>query len=366
MINENILITIVVPVYKVEYDQLRRGLDSIHAQTSQNFEALLVDDGSPDDCGKICDEYAQKYENFRVIHQKNGGLSVVRNTGIDNARGQWVCFVDGDDWIESNTVELAEKYIAECSDGDILIWDEYYDVDDVSISNHFFGADAQTISFENEEKEQLLDRILPKPGAGNPFKTVVDLGTANARVYRTSFLREKKVYNKPGLKRMQDSVFNMWAYHKANKIYYRNMNLYHYSFNESAATQRYTKDIADTFQNLYESIEDFIRQTHNSEEYFQRLNLKFIRLLARMFELNYANPQNDLSLCDRLGLAKKDMYRPCFQKVVNCGNIDGEPAKIRLFYTLLHGEHYLAMFGLTRVIVATKKARLKNKKKSKR
>ena len=86
------LITIVVPVHKVPKDMLHKCLNSIVAQTSNNYEALLVDDGSPDDCGDICDTYAKEYSNFRVLHQENGGLSVARNTGIRNARGEWVCF----------------------------------------------------------------------------------------------------------------------------------------------------------------------------------------------------------------------------------------------------------------------------------
>ena len=124
------LITIVVPVYKVPYNLLRRSLDSLCRQTCDDFEAVLIDDGSPDDCGAICDEYAGKYPFMRVIHQKNGGLSVVRNNGIDSARGDWVCFLDGDDYLEPDTVEFAKQYIQECADGDILIWDEYYDIGD--------------------------------------------------------------------------------------------------------------------------------------------------------------------------------------------------------------------------------------------
>ena len=116
----NPLITVVVPVYKVPYESLRKCLDSLAIQTSDNFEALMIDDGSPDNCGKICDEYAQKYDNFRVIHQENGGLSIVRNNGVDNAQGQWVSFVDGDDWIEPETIAFAEGYVKECADADVL------------------------------------------------------------------------------------------------------------------------------------------------------------------------------------------------------------------------------------------------------
>ena len=78
----NDLITIVVPVYRVPIPLLKRCLNSICVQTDKNFEAILIDDGSPDDCGKICDEYARQYDYMRVIHQKNGGLSVVRNLSL--------------------------------------------------------------------------------------------------------------------------------------------------------------------------------------------------------------------------------------------------------------------------------------------
>lgn len=99
------LISIIVPVYKVE-KYLRRCLDSIAAQTYTNFEVILVDDGSPDHCGEICDEYASNDIRFRVIHQKNKGLSAARNTGIEACLGDYIMFVDSDDYIESNMCEV--------------------------------------------------------------------------------------------------------------------------------------------------------------------------------------------------------------------------------------------------------------------
>lgn len=91
-------ISIIVPVYKVE-QYLPRCIDSILAQTFTDFELLLVDDGSPDNCGKICDEYAEKDARIRVFHKENGGVSSARNLGLDNARGKYIGFVDSDDYI---------------------------------------------------------------------------------------------------------------------------------------------------------------------------------------------------------------------------------------------------------------------------
>ncbi len=97
-------ISIIVPVYKVE-QYLRRCLDSIVAQTFTDWECILIDDGSPDNSGKICDEYADKDRRFRVFHQENAGVSTARNKGLDEAKGEWIGFVDSDDWIEKNYMD---------------------------------------------------------------------------------------------------------------------------------------------------------------------------------------------------------------------------------------------------------------------
>lgn len=109
-----IKISIIVPIYKVE-PYLRKCVDSLLNQdlSPEEYEIILVDDGSPDNCGAIADEYAVKFSNIKVIHQVNGGLSVARNTGIDAAKGKYIQFVDSDDYLEPNVigvlVERAER-----------------------------------------------------------------------------------------------------------------------------------------------------------------------------------------------------------------------------------------------------------------
>lgn len=109
----NDLITIVVPIYNVE-PYLKKSIDSIINQTYQNLEIILVDDGSPDNSGKICDEYAKKDNRIKVIHKENGGLSSARNAGIDMAKGKYISFVDSDDYISNDYIEymynILKKY----------------------------------------------------------------------------------------------------------------------------------------------------------------------------------------------------------------------------------------------------------------
>lgn len=102
-------ISVIVPVYKVE-KYINRCIDSILAQSFDDFELILVDDGSPDNCGQICEEYAEKDRRIRVIHRKNGGLSAARNTGIDwvfkHSNSEWLTFIDSDDWIHKDYLEV--------------------------------------------------------------------------------------------------------------------------------------------------------------------------------------------------------------------------------------------------------------------
>ena len=118
---DNVLISVIVPVYKVE-DCLDKCVRSIAGQTYTDLEIILVDDGSPDRCGAICDAWAQKDSRVHVIHKQNGGLSDARNAGMKIATGQFVSFIDSDDWIDPDFLEVLmtamkeqNAQIAECA-----------------------------------------------------------------------------------------------------------------------------------------------------------------------------------------------------------------------------------------------------------
>lgn len=116
---ETELISVIVPVYNVER-YLRRCVDSILHQTYQDLEVLLVDDGSTDASGAICDEYAAQEERVTAVHQKNGGLSAARNTGLERAKGTYLCFVDSDDFLDSRMLETLCRDLQE-QDADVAV-----------------------------------------------------------------------------------------------------------------------------------------------------------------------------------------------------------------------------------------------------
>lgn len=117
-------ISVIVPVYNTE-KYLHRCIDSILAQTFTDFELLLIDDGSKDNSGAICDEYAAKDQRVRVFHKENGGVSSARNLGLDNAQGEWITFVDSDDWIEPILIESCVTVIRKKHNIDVIRYGYY-------------------------------------------------------------------------------------------------------------------------------------------------------------------------------------------------------------------------------------------------
>ena len=180
-------ISVIVPVYNVE-QYLKRCVDSILAQTFTDFELILVDDGSPDNCGVICDEYARRDHRVRVIHKENGGLSDARNAALDVMQGRYVFFVDSDDWISNDalesTYEAIRKTGAKVATGNIIT--AYED-----------GRETVLYAPSREEKvlngEEMLTTLL-RPNACNRLyaaEIFSDLRYPVGRLYEDVFVYHK-------------------------------------------------------------------------------------------------------------------------------------------------------------------------------
>ena len=156
------LLTVVVPVFNVE-QYLDRCLGSLikQEQPENAWEVLLVDDGSQDRSGEICDEYATQYSNIQVIHKKNGGLSSARNMGIDHAAGRYVFFVDSDDYVEKNTVKILEQALKKFDYPDAVAFDGVEDNGQSSkIMRGMTSCSGQCISGEKYLLEHYKTRSL--------------------------------------------------------------------------------------------------------------------------------------------------------------------------------------------------------------
>lgn len=207
-------LSIIVPVYKVE-QYIHKCVDSILNQTFTDFELILVDDGSPDNCGKICDEYAQKDERVRVIHKENGGVSSARNMGIDDAKGEYISFIDPDDWIELNMYEEIFNYVDE-NKMDIACF-EVYEVKGNKCSAHYRFESNKVF-----EKEEALFDILVD---------VIDNSPCN-KFYKKSVWENVRF---PIGRRFEDVATIYKTFHKSTKVGYVKNAFYYYLKREGSA-----------------------------------------------------------------------------------------------------------------------------------
>lgn len=151
-------ISIVVPCYKVA-DFLPQCIESLINQTYKDIEIILVDDGSPDDTGKLCDEYAKKDNRIKVVHKQNEGLAAARNSGQDVASGFAMMFLDGDDWLEPTCCERAYQAMMK-NNVELVMFDQYINYPNSQIVQHSFDDGKGARTFSKEQCEQLQARVL--------------------------------------------------------------------------------------------------------------------------------------------------------------------------------------------------------------
>ena len=158
-------VSVIVPVYKVE-KYIGKCIESILSQTFKDFELILVDDGSPDSSGAICDQYAQKDSRIQVIHKTNGGVSSARNLGLDKARGQWITFVDADDYVDSSFCIIDDE-----EKNDIIIKPHFIVGVDDSIKEQKQFDFASSITNIDEFLSKNLDAVIFRTPWGKFFKS---------------------------------------------------------------------------------------------------------------------------------------------------------------------------------------------------
>lgn len=203
------LISVIVPVYKVE-QYLNKCVESIVNQTYKNLEIILVDDGSQDSCPQICDEWARKDSRVKVLHKENGGLSDARNVGLHIAKGEYVAFVDSDDWLDDEYLEIMHCKINE-HDADLVACDflmAYDDSESVSKVSDF--------NFEINTTEEAMGYLIK----GNKYRAV-----AWNKLYKADLLRNESF---PVGKIHEDEFFSYKIIAKSKKLVYIERPLYYY------------------------------------------------------------------------------------------------------------------------------------------
>lgn len=281
------IISIIIPVYNVE-KYLKRCIDSILNQTFKEFELILVNDGSTDNCGKICNMYKRKDKRISVIHKKNSGLSSARNVGLDLAKGKYIAFVDSDDYINKNMYEILYSNLIK-TDADISICNFQY-VNDTSIININQSIDNYGyLIFNNIEalNELYLENYVNMVVAWNKLykkELFEDLRYAEGRIHEDEFIIHELLY-------------------KSKKIVCTNAELYYYLKRQGSITQfDFNLKKLDAVYAFKERIEFF------REKKLIELQFKAQQKYIYSFFLNYYKAKINLDNCNKELIKLKNDY----------------------------------------------------------
>ena len=321
-------ISVIVPVYKAE-KYLHRCVDSILAQTFANFELILVDDGSPDGSGALCDEYARKDSRVKVIHKENGGVASARQCGMDNATGIYTIHADPDDWVEPTILEeLYNKAIAE--NADMVICDFYV--------NEKSGTTYVTQKVSKETSQKVLEDLLFHRLHGSLWNKLIK--SACYTEYNIKFVA--------GLNTSEDYLICVKVLKNNPRVTYLNKAFYHYDqeINSDSITHQYTISTYRMHLLLLDELEKTLQGNYTNALYYQKAS---IALLAMQQPILTSKEY-------------KEQYKPIYKQLLPYVN----GIKMKVFFTLsANGLKSLSCYILncrSRIVKTAKKLLNKTKK----
>ncbi|MFE5039684.1 glycosyltransferase family 2 protein [Peribacillus simplex] len=331
-------ISVVVPVYNVE-SYLKKCLDSILAQTHRNFELILINDGSPDNCGIICEEYREKDSRIKVIHQKNQGVGMARNNGLDIAKGKYIYFCDPDDYLEKNlfadNLKLAEEHSA-----NMLIFGIYEKVYDklipITYESKFLKSNLE---FRNEFPELFKEHNMHVLWNKLYKKDSIDIN--NIR------FSTKKIG--------EDSSFNKQIYINLDKVYI-NEDIYYYHINRQGSAQNvYQEDRFDMRYSETSELEQLVKAWGYYDKYKQLILKDWLKTLfvgiVNLF--HNESPDNDKVKKQKI---RSMILNPKIKhsiEEVSLKNVDGLFSKIITFF--LKNRFFQLMFFAFKIRKIVKK-----------
>ena len=296
------LITVVVPIYKLE-KYLKKCIDSIIKQTYKNLEIILVDDGSPDKCPQICDEYVKKDSRIKVIHKKNGGVSSARNLGIKSANGIWIAFIDADDWIE-------EKYFEE------LIYNAKENGAEVSLCGYNRVVNSERkekiLNSKSEilnSKEYLIKALNPQTG----------YGFVHLKIIRRDIIKD--VQFNQNLVVGEDALFNVAIAPNINKAIYCNKALYNYRINSESVVKKFDNNYAKKYLRSMQECKKYILETYKDDKQIIQNYYNYVGFHVMLVAVNFCyHPDNKIK--NRRKLLKEVCNYPEFKEGIRKSNYE--------------------------------------------
>lgn len=285
-------IAVVVPVYKVPFGYLDQCIDSIIHQTYKDLEIIIVDDGSPEEWAVKCDSFLGLDERIKVFHKKNGGLSSARNYGLSVANAEWITFVDGDDWIDLDFLEIfMDRINNESERSDIYHFSgyrNYPEKEEVKVP-HFPDG---TLFRSYEEREELQTRCFTTHIAKGGNIQGITISSGCMKVYNVAFLRSNKLLF-PIVPYDEDSLFYLDSIEKASSVEYCSRAVYHYRFTQGSIVSQYRPNSVREQEMYLGYIFSFVERYRKSQAFVNKVYMRVMTsmlLLIKNCFFNNANP----------------------------------------------------------------------------
>lgn len=287
-------ISIIIPCYNVE-KYLPKCLDSIVNQTYKNLEIICINDGSTDNTLDLLNKYKLNDSRIVVIDQENSGVSAARNNGLNYVTGDYIMFVDSDDWIDLYTCEIALNK-ALSNDYDLVIWNYIREFPNNPMPKQIF-SDEEIVLFENDVKHKLQRRTLGlfREELAHP-ENADSIVTIWGKLYRSSILIDNKLMftNLKKIGTSEDALFNLEAYKYIKSAIYIPNCLYHYrKDNEKSVTSNYKPEMFLQWNNLFDIMKCYILENNLDKEYSEALNNRICLSIIGL-GLNVVDAENNV------------------------------------------------------------------------
>ena len=345
--NEKVKVSVIIPVYNVE-KYLDRCVQSVLNQTLKEIEVILVDDGSPDNCPQLCDEYVKMDNRVKVIHKENQGLGFARNSGMEIATGEYIAFVDSDDWIK---VDMYEKLyrIGMKNNSDIVVGGHSDFVNNNPVITKIHPL-ARKIY---KEKKEILEIRKNLFGHAPDDKTIEAFPMSSCMsLYKKSFINENNLRFYKGIS--EDTIFNLDAYKDANSITFTEYTDYCYrKEGQNSITQTFSSDKILKYKQFLEKLFEIAYMEENEENVIRvkKTAIDYSRLYVGILENS------------KLSLKEKKKYIEKF--IDEMGHfwrdypIKKLPMQQKIFQILIEKKYYFLVLLLSKVRKLLKKKKLK-------
>ena len=306
-------IGIIIPMYNVE-NFIEKCLYSCINQTFKDIEILAINDESKDNTLEISKRFEQKDNRVKVFNQKNSGVSAARNLGIKNSTAEWLLFLDGDDWLEETALEQMYNEIKDSNDIDILVTSFFSNYNNYEKKDMFLNTEK--IFFNKNDKLDLIKNCIYKDKLSSKSSSA-NLGVPWAKLYKKSFLNKNKINFELGLKRMQDMVFNLYAFYYSNKVKYCNyIYTYHYRLQDKSVTNKYSEDFYSTSIDILKNINRMLEKTQLKNELNIYLQIKALRLYTEIIRLQFVPKECPLKFHEKIKVLREILDKEPYKNII--------------------------------------------------